>query len=205
MKRWMLYLALAGWVSTAAVAEVSLRDRYPGIPDTQAAYVTLGSDAGSSLATLIIEEAGFCDHNAFGIFDLSSGQTRMLELFEGADEPTESVQVNFLDGYAWIDGRKESTITQMSTTFGFYLSSLTNTQGGTFFSDAALNSDGFDHTAILLSPQGGVIVGFENLYSGGDSDYNDLIVRVRGATPIPAPSALILAGLGSLLAVWKKR
>lgn len=205
MKRWIVCLVLAGLIPTAVEAEVSLWDRYPGIPDTQAAYVTLGTDAGNSLATLIIEEAGFRDHNAFGIFDLSDGQIRMFELFEGSDDPYQSVRVNFLNGCVWIEGRKESTITQLGTTFGFYLANLVDSQSGTFYSAPSLNGDGFDHAAILLSPRGGVIVGFEDLYGGGDMDYNDLIVRVSGVTPIPAPGAMLLAGLGSLLAILRKR
>ncbi len=205
MKCWSLCLCIGGFMAAAAMAEVSLQDRYPGIPDTGAAYVTLGADAGNSLATLIIEEAGFQDNNAFGIYDLSSGRIRKLELFEGSDDPVQSVQVNFLDGYAWIDGMKNQTITRMSTTFGFYLQNKINPESGTFFSDIALNRDGVDHSAILLSPMGGVIVGLEDLRGGGDRDYNDLIVHVAGVTPIPAPGALLLAGLGTALVLSRRQ
>jgi hypothetical protein len=204
MKYWSLCLCIGGFMTAAAIAEVSLQDRYPGLPDTGAAYVTLGADAGNSLATLIIEEAGFRDNNAFGIYDLSSGRIRMLELFEGSDDALQSVQVNFLDGYAWIDGMKDQTITSMGTTFGFYLQNKINCESGTFYSDILLNRDRVDHAAILLSPLGGVIVGFEDLRGGGDLDYNDLIVHVAGVTPIPAPGALLLAGLGTALVLSRR-
>ena len=204
MNRWILSLAIAGLIAASAAAEVSLWDRYPGVPDTGASYVTLGTDAGKSLATLIIEEAGFRDHNAFGIYDLSNGQIRTLELFSGSDDPTDSVQVNFYDGYAWIKGQKSQTITALGTTFGFYLSNSIDSQSGTFYSDIALNSDGFDHAALLLASNG-VIIGFEDLYGGGDRDYNDLIVHVSGVIPVPAPTAVLLAGVGSVLTIWRKR
>lgn len=205
MKQWVVCLCLGGFMAAAAVAEVSLWDRYPGIPDTGASYVTLGADAGNSLATLIIEEAGFQDNNAFGIYDLSNGQIRKLQLFGGSDDAVKTVQVNFLDGYAWIDGMKNQTITALGTTFGFYLQNRVNPESGIFYSDIALNGDHFDHSAILLSPLGGVIVGFEDLRNGGDRDYNDLIVHITGVTPIPAPGALLLAGLGTALVLRRKQ
>ena len=39
-------------------------------------------------------------------------------------------------------------------------------------------------------------VGFEDLYGGGDRDYNDAIIRVSQTTPVPEPGTLGLLGLG---------
>jgi hypothetical protein len=52
-----------------------------------------------------------------------------------------------------------------------------NNAGYTFYSgDASLNPDGVAHSAIFGTWQTtGLIVGFEDLFGGGDKDYNDLI------------------------------
>ena len=60
--------------------------------------------------------------------------------------------------------------------FGFYIDS----DDGLFYTENALNEDGFDHAWVFENPQpsGGYIVCFEDLWNGGDQDYEDRIIEV---------------------------
>jgi len=46
------------------------------------------------------------------------------------------------------------------------------------------NADGIDH-AYVRGSRSGVYLGFEDLYGGGDRDYNDTIYRLTGVTTSP--------------------
>lgn len=73
--------------------------------------------------------------------------------------------------------------------------------GHTFFNGSAnLNPDKFIHAAYALIGPSTIKVGFEDLYKGGDKDYNDLVFSLTNVTltPIPEPEilGLLLGGLG---------
>lgn len=76
------------------------------------------------------------------------------------------------------------------------------------------NADGLDHAYVRAAPSG-VYVGWEDIYGGGDRDYNDAIFRFSGVTtsptqnlvahdaarwavPEPAAALFLLSGIG----VW---
>ncbi len=62
--------------------------------------------------------------------------------------------------------------------FGFYIDSY----DGTFWTETALNGDGFDHALVFENTKGsGYIVAFEDLWGGGDQDYTDRIILVTPA------------------------
>lgn len=73
-----------------------------------------------------------------------------------------------------------------------------------FTGDAARNPDGLPHTLALtsfdeLSGLFVTFVGFEDLYGGGDEDYNDFAFRLTNVIDpphVPEPSILALMGLG---------
>ena len=80
------------------------------------------------------------------------------------------------------------------------------TTGKTWYSDESLNSDGANHvysTAFSGDPlnniPAGTYVGFEDLYRGGDLDYNDeaFVFTNMSVSPVPEPEtyAMLLAGL----------
>ena len=77
--------------------------------------------------------------------------------------------------------------------------------GNTFFSDDALsNADGVTH-AQLSSAGDRVTVGFEDLYGGGDRDYNDAVFSISNASlapvaavPEPASWAMMIFGIGGV-------
>lgn len=99
---------------------------------------------------------------------------------------------------------------------------VTNTNQ-TWSSDASLNSDHFNHVyaTSFAGDQfvpAGTFVGFEDLFGGGDSDYNDIefIFTNTAATPVqaapalaavpePASMSLFALGFASLTAFRKKR
>ena len=82
------------------------------------------------------------------------------------------------------------------------------------------NLDGLDHAYVRFG-KSGASVGFEDLYGGGDRDYNDTIFRFTGVTasptsigrapgattsvPAPAPVVLLLVGIGALGYAYRKR
>lgn len=78
--------------------------------------------------------------------------------------------------------------------------------GGSWFSDASLNGDGFNH-AYATNFNGdnviptGTYVAFEDIGGGGDRDYNDhqfVFTNVKTAFSVPESSSLGLLGLGLL-------
>jgi len=86
--------------------------------------------------------------------------------------------------------------------------------GGTnvYSTDASLNPDGIDHVvayAVEDSPY--LLVGFEDLFGGGDQDYNDVLfaidigsVNVDALTTASEPSTVLLLGSFLLLAIYLK-
>lgn len=65
---------------------------------------------------------------------------------------------------------------------------------GQFFrtGGAALNADRFAHTTAT-DISGGKRIGFEDLYGGGDKDFNDAIIEVRSRARTPAAAAAAAA------------
>lgn len=81
--------------------------------------------------------------------------------------------------------------------------------GDTWYSDKSLNVDGINHAYATSFPgyaahdvPPGTYVGFEDLYGGGDRDYDDetFVFTNVSVSPIPEPEtyAMLLTGLGLL-------
>jgi len=146
-------------------------------------------------ATLVIELAGNAGINSFGLYDPFT-QTRQAPLFTGSA----------------VSGASVATIVAPSTPFGFYLGVGNGTY---YYSQESLNPNGSDHMVTLqtksevtlvpsLAGWGGTstpltwepgqyVLGWEDL-NLGDADYQDMIVKVSGVSPVPEPSTVI-AGL----------
>lgn len=85
----------------------------------------------------------------------------------------------------------------------------------TFTSVASLNADGLDHMVTWVDAADPThdVVGFEDLLTGGDRDFNDLVVELRSVldgplpTAVPEPSPLIplAAGMALLLFALRRR
>lgn len=93
--------------------------------------------------------------------------------------------------------------------FGIYVQ---DTGNEFFMGPASRNPDGVLHAAvdvISTSPIYTADVGFEDLFNGGDQDYDDNVFRFVGGVrvnPTPEPGTLFLAGLGALgLGLMRRR
>jgi hypothetical protein len=103
--------------------------------------------------------------------------------------------------------------------FGFYLTADgANRRSNlpTYYLNDALNGDGVSHiVANLLVDQGLLSIGFEDLWGGGDQDYNDVLFvvdigvanarQIAAGAPEPSEWLLLMAGSVTLMRVMRKR
>ncbi|MEX0297709.1 MAG: DUF4114 domain-containing protein [Kordiimonas sp.] len=87
----------------------------------------------------------------------------------------------------------------------------------TYYTDMSLNADGIDHFVVLATPNSPyLLVGAEDLFGGGDEDYNDVVVALDVGTanarqmiakvvPLPGPVAALLGPLMLGFVAWKRR
>ncbi len=80
-----------------------------------------------------------------------------------------------------------------------------------YTTDAALNPDGINHTVALANDDSPyLILGFEDLYGGGDRDFNDIVfavdigaANVAAITATPEPALTLMLGLFGAAATWR--
>jgi hypothetical protein len=185
---------------------------------TKAAIFT--SIGGESVASFLLEVAGYADGNRFGIYEQGDTSNR-AQIFGGADTPASQVLVSFTSGDVYVNGAMAAA--GFGEYFGFYIETKV---GELFFSEDDQNADGAQAviyegsadapTLLEVGPSSNrkqvefgahdVLVAFEDLRLGhSDRDYQDLVVLVsdvRAAAPVyatPEPRAALFFGIGVML------
>lgn len=151
--------------------------------------------ATSFASEMIIEIAGYAGGNSFGIYKQGDASTKDT-IFTGS---------------AIAGATSSITIDPTWLFFNFF---LTNQVGETFYSDVSLNSDQFDHFVFYSAGVNSYYIGIEDIFGGGDWDYNDMVVKVTLNVPTPtqhsvpdngATVALMGLGLCALAAIRRRK
>jgi PKD repeat protein len=163
----------------------------PTIAESGRDFVTLTSPDANLVAFILLESAGFANENVFGIYSAYDPQQK-LQLFSGSDSPTDTtiVQFNATDGNA--ENLQTGQTAKIGKFFGFYLTTPQN-GGITYYTDLTRNPDSSEHGLIFnTSGFAGVIendpdtvIAFEDFLGLGDRDYNDMVVGIINAVPLP--------------------
>ena len=213
LKVWALvpFLVL-GWRCADAVpdlGDILGNPLYAGVVDNGVEIFSISDTDGTDddiTGLLVLENAAFAGVNRSFIYDLDD-PTNQLTIFDGAATVFDSVVLTFAGGM-WDNGADMATFGS-GAEFGIGLDSGS---GDTWYSQNALNTDGFDHLLVFdtegLPGIAGAfegIVAWEDLPFGGDEDYTDHVIAgtdlvVIQQQIVPAPGPLLLVGL-SLLAL----
>lgn len=166
------------------------------------------TDSGLTPTRFVAEIAGNAGVNTFGIYDVND-TSNFVTLFTGGNTAGDLTAFEIkLDGSVFVNVVTDTGVDFTSNNFGFFL----GTPGGAFYSEKAKNGgedqmvayQGGNGDQIVLPgtnqtewTAGGWIVAFEDtLYSQSDKDFNDLVVFIESAMPVPEPGTLALLGLG---------
>lgn len=125
--------------------------------------------SGSNNVAMQLEVAGYAGSNIFGYYD-SKGYHL---LFSGSQTSGATATFTPTEDYV------------------FYLTS----PDGTFKTDESGADDTYEHFAIFKEADGIYWIGMEDLKTGSDYDYNDMIVKISQVS-IPEPATMLLLGLG---------
>ena len=173
--------------------------------------------SGGSIATMIIEVAGYAGTNTFGIYDPTNPSTK-VEVFNGPASSGDFITVSLkANGSVYLNGVVQPGVHFAGPTFGYYL----NSTAGTFYSNDALNTDGKDHMVAFQGKGETVVVpgnyplpwstseyvlAWEDVNApGGDFDYDDMVLMVSTVQPVPEPTTLGLMGLGLMSLAFAAR
>jgi len=182
------------------------------------------SEASDVRVYFIGEGAGY--HNTFGVYtgDSSDGLTGDAGLIFPDASSTSSyidpIESDYRSTSApvaagdFVDLGEFAAETQLNL---FLIANGANGGTNTYFSDVSLNPDGIEHFVVLATPDSPyLLIGAEDLFGGGDEDYNDLVVAIdigttnakkliSNAVPLPGPVAALLGPFLMLIMAIRKR
>jgi hypothetical protein len=217
--------AVLDGITTAPVAGQSSVDVTTDYVGSDSLWSIHGS-GGSSSAIVYNLGAGFASGNTFGIYDATDPSKKVV-LFSGGSAGDQTFLGLKADGSVFINNI-DTGVDFAANNFGYWLNTpevvVTTSRGATrlqqptytYYSETGLNPDALDH---FLAYQGnGVdtiqipglaegtwseseyIFGWEDLFGGGDKDYEDLVIIAESVGPsVPDYGAtLALLGIGML-------
>jgi Domain of unknown function (DUF4114)/PEP-CTERM motif len=213
----MGFLAMVGSTWATTINGGSLQTILNNITDDGSSSIDVQADqvaldqywtltaSGGSVATMIIELAGYADFNAFGVYDAANPSSKVT-LFSGVAASGDQALLSIKSSGAVYVNFANTGVVFQSKNFGYFLSG----PGGLFYSDGALNSDQLDHM-VAFQGQGDAVtlpgynsgtwspneyvLGWEDV-AFGDNDFDDMVVMVESVEPVPEPATFGLMGLG---------
>jgi hypothetical protein len=149
------------------------------------------------------------NYGAYGYYtDLGSGSSGTV-LF---NTPNISGEMTGSTDWGWIDDDIPLTTFNVNQQFGFFYTPTGNAtghvdlvSGDTFYSEMALNPGVYDNMLTYKAPVAGEylmawadqpVTFSDPAHTEAQQDFNDLVLTVREAAPVPEPATMLLLGTG---------
>jgi len=132
---------------------------------------------GAYEVKLLAEFAGYNEGNNMGWYIEETGDSGVI--FEGKE-----------GGWGYIDPPVAKTF-RLESEYGFYL--YVEFTDKTYYSNTTKNPDKFKHVRVFKSKTEDLwLIGWEDLYGGGDKDYQDMVVALKKLSSPPKIESLRL-------------